>query len=124
MASKSSRAAAGPSGSAAKSDSAGDNGNKKAKGKGSGGSDTAGNEVFSLGLAASEKKEYLKAIRYFKHFTQLSPQDPRGFYNLAVVSYRLKSYETAREHAKRALDLGSKPAARILNKLKAMQVAA
>lgn len=123
-ASKSSRAAAGSSGSAAKSDSSGDNGNKKAKGKGSGDSDTEGSEVFSLGLAASEKKEYLKAIRYFKHFTQLSPQDPRGFYNLAVVSYRLKSYETAREHAKRAVELGSKPAAKILTKLKSMRVAA
>ncbi len=89
-----------------------------------GGGEIPGGDLFSLGLAASEKKEYLRAIRYFKKFTDLSPQDPRGYYNLAVVSYRLKSYETAREHAKRALELGSKPAAKILTKLKSMQAAA
>ena len=97
---------------------------KKAKAKGGDGQDVPGSDMFSLGLAASEKKEYLKAIRYFKKFTELSPKDPRGYYNLAVVSYRLKSYETAREHAKRAVELGSKPAAKILTKLKSMKVAA
>jgi tetratricopeptide (TPR) repeat protein len=88
------------------------------------GGEIPGSDAFSLGLAASEKKEYLKAIRYFKKFTELSPRDPRGYYNLAVVSYRLKSYETAREHAQQAFRLGSKPAAKILKKLKNMKVAA
>jgi tetratricopeptide (TPR) repeat protein len=88
------------------------------------GGEIPGSDAFSLGLAASEKKEYLKAIRYFKKFTELSPQDPRGYYNLAVVSYRLKSYETAQEHAKQAFRLGSKPAAKILKKLKKMKAAA
>ena len=97
---------------------------KRAGSKDRDGSDGAGSDMFSLGMAASEKKEYLKAIRYFKKFTEISPKDPRGFYNLAVVSYRLKSYETAREHAKRALDLGAKPAAKILSKIKAKTVAA
>lgn len=119
-------AAAGTAASKAadKSGSTGDGTVTKAKTKSGGGSDVPGSDLFSLGLAASEKKEYLKAIRYFKKFTDLSPEDPRGYYNLAVVSYRLKSYETAREHAKRAVELGSKPAAKILTKLKSMKVAA
>jgi tetratricopeptide (TPR) repeat protein len=76
-------------------------------------------EYFALGLAASDQKEYLKAIQYFTKFTNLSPEDPRGFYNLAVVSYRLKFYETAHEHAKHALELGSEPAKRLIGKIEA-----
>ncbi len=82
------------------------------------------NKYFSLGLAASDQKEYLKAIQYFTKVTSLSPKDPRGYYNLAVVSYRLRFYETAREHAKQALTLGSKSARRILEKIDAQQAAA
>lgn len=76
-------------------------------------------EYFALGLAASDQREYLKAIQYFTKFTNLSPEDPRGFYNLAVVSYRLKFYETALEHAKHSLELGSEHAKRLIGKIEA-----
>jgi tetratricopeptide (TPR) repeat protein len=80
-------------------------------------------EFFTLGQAAADKQQYLKAIQYFTKVTSLAPNDPRGYYNLAVVSYRLKFYETAREHARRALALGAKPARRILEKIEARQAA-
>jgi tetratricopeptide (TPR) repeat protein len=115
---------AGPPDTVASSDSLAGRSAKQTKAKSAGSGEVPGSDVFALGLAASEKKEYLKAIRYFKKFTELLPNDPRGYYNLAVVSYRLKSYQTAREHAKRAQELGSKPAAKILTKLKSIQVAA
>jgi len=81
-------------------------------------------EYFALGLAASDQREYLKAIQYFTKFTNQSPEDPRGYYNLAVVSYRLKFYETALEHAKHALELGSETAKRLLGKIEAQVAAA
>jgi tetratricopeptide (TPR) repeat protein len=84
--------------------------------------DEAG-EYFALGLAASDQREYLKAIQYFTKFTNMAPEDPRGFYNLAVVSYRLKFYETAHEHAKHALELGSAPANRLIGKIEAQLAA-
>ena len=85
--------------------------------------DDESSEYFALGLAASDKREYLKAVQYFTKFTSLSPEDPRGFYNLAVVSYRMKFYETAHEHAKHALELGSTPANRLLGKIEAQLAA-
>jgi tetratricopeptide (TPR) repeat protein len=77
--------------------------------------------VFSLGQKAADQKEYLKAIQHFTKVTQLAVDDPRGYYNLAIVSYRLKFYETAREHAKRALELGAAAAQRIIEKIDAQQ---
>ena len=85
--------------------------------------DDESSEYFALGLAASDQREYLKAIQYFTKFTNLSPEDPRGFYNLAVVSYRLKFYETAHEHSKHALELGSAPASRLIGKIEAQLAA-
>ena len=76
---------------------------------------------FTLGQKAADQKEYLKAIQHFTKVTQLAAEDPRGYYNLAIVSYRLKFYETAREHAKRALELGAAAAQRIIDKIDAQQ---
>ena len=79
---------------------------------------------FQMGLESMNKTEYLKAVQHFTKVTNLEPEDPRGFYYLAIVSYRLKFYETAREHALRAKELGLKSAKRILDKIEARQVAA
>lgn len=80
--------------------------------------------LFELGRMAVEKKEYLKAIQHFSKVTRLAPGDPRGYYHLADVSFRLRFYETAREHATRAIELGSTAANRILSQITALQLPA
>jgi tetratricopeptide (TPR) repeat protein len=77
--------------------------------------------LFDLGQKAIESNEYLKAIKHFTKVTHIAPEDPRGFYYLAVVSCRLKFYETAREHATRAIKLGSEPAQKILEEISTRQ---
>jgi tetratricopeptide (TPR) repeat protein len=84
-------------------------------------SDPEVERFFTLGQKAADQKEYLKAIQHFTKVTQLAADDPRGYYNLAIVSFRLKFYETAREHAKRALELGAGTAQRIIDKIDAHQ---
>jgi tetratricopeptide (TPR) repeat protein len=78
---------------------------------------------FTLGVKAFEKKEYPKAVEHFTRVTQLLPQAPRSFMRLAVLYYRLKDYENARNHAQKALDLGSEEAQRILEKIDKKQAA-
>ena len=80
--------------------------------------------IFKLGQIAVENKEYLKAIQHFTKITHLAPQDPRGYYHLAEVSFQLRFYETARQHANRAIELGSTAAKNILNQISALQVPA
>ena len=80
--------------------------------------------IFKLGQIAVEKKEYLKAIQHFTKLTHLAPQDPRGYYHLAEVSFQLRFYETARQHAHRAIELGSAAAKNILSQISALQVPA
>jgi tetratricopeptide (TPR) repeat protein len=80
--------------------------------------------IFKLGQIAVEKKEYLKAIQHFTKVTHLAPQDPRGYYHLAEVSFQLRFYETARQHANRAIELGSVAAKNIINQINALQVPA
>jgi tetratricopeptide (TPR) repeat protein len=80
--------------------------------------------IFKLGQTAVENKEYLKAIQHFTKVTHLAPQDPRGYYHLAEVSFQLRFYETARQHAKRAIELGSAAAKNILSHINALQVPA
>ena len=80
--------------------------------------------IFKLGQIAVEKKEYLKAIQHFTKVTHLAPQDPRGYYHLAEVSFQLRFYETARQHANRAIELGSAAAKNILSQISALQVPA
>ncbi len=82
------------------------------------------NTIFKLGQTAVENKEYLKAINHFTKVTHLAPQDPRGYYHLAEVSFHLRFYETAREHALRALELGSGAAKDILDRITALQTPA
>jgi tetratricopeptide (TPR) repeat protein len=81
-------------------------------------------KFYDLGLAASEKKDYLAAIKHFTKVTQLLPDDPRGYYNLSLVSYRMKFYESAKEHANRAVALGSEPAKQIIEKIEARKAIA
>ncbi len=78
---------------------------------------SAAKKYFSLGLKAFEQKEYHSAIDYFTKVTELLPNARRSFIRLAALHYRLKEYEAARKYAKRALDLGSKSAQRILEKI-------
>ncbi|MGD8970809.1 MAG: tetratricopeptide repeat protein, partial [Desulfobacterales bacterium] len=80
--------------------------------------------IFKLGQTAVENKEYLKAIQHFTKVTHLAPQDPRGYCHLAEVSFQLRFYETARQHAKRAIDLGSVAAKNILSQISALQIPA
>ncbi len=80
--------------------------------------------IFKLGQIAVGNKEYLKAIQHFTKVTHLAPQDPRGYYHLAEVSFQLRFYETARQHANRAIELGSTAAKNILSHISALQVPA
>ncbi|MGB7920222.1 MAG: tetratricopeptide repeat protein [Desulfobacterales bacterium] len=80
--------------------------------------------IFKLGQIAVGNKEYLKAIQHFTKVTHLAPQDPRGYYHLAEVSFQLRFYETARQHANRAIELGSAAAKNILSQISALQVPA
>ena len=80
--------------------------------------------IFKLGQIAVENKEYLKAIQHFTKLTHLAPQDPRGYEHLAEVSFQLRFYETARQHANRARELGSAAAKDILRRISALQVSA
>ena len=82
------------------------------------------NNLFKLGQKAIESNEFLKAIKHFTKVTHLLPEDPRGYYYLAVVSCRLKFFETAREHATHAIELGSEPAKKILEEITAHQATA
>ncbi len=77
--------------------------------------------LFNLGQKAIESNEFLKAIKHFTKVTHLAPKDPRGYYYLAVVSCRLKFFETAREHATHAIELGSEPAKKVLEEIAAHQ---
>ncbi len=79
------------------------------------------NNLFNLGQKAIDNNEFLKAIKHFTKVTHLLPDDPRGYYYLAVVSCRLKFFETAREHATRAIELGSDPAKKVLEEITAHQ---
>ena len=74
------------------------------------------NKLFRKGLSAYEKKSYVKAVEYFTKATELAPDQPAGYLNLAIIAYRLKDYETARSHARLAFEYGSKSAEKILDK--------
>ena len=76
--------------------------------------------LFAMGLAASERKEYHQAIEYFTKVTELLPDASPSFLNLANLYLNLEDYQTAREYAQRALDLGSKSAQRILDDVDAL----
>lgn len=50
---------------------------------------------FEIGKLACERKDYAKAVDSFNRYLELSPKDPRGPYNLAILHYRLKQYTRA-----------------------------
>jgi tetratricopeptide (TPR) repeat protein len=76
-------------------------------------------DYFALGLAAAEQESYHKAIQNFTKVTELLPEAPASYLNLANLYLKLKDHEQAKENAKRASDLGSESAKRILEQLKA-----
>ncbi len=76
-------------------------------------------DYFALGLAAAEQESYHKAIENFTKVTELLPEAPASYLNLANLYLKLKDYEQAKEYAKRASDLGSESAVRILEQLEA-----
>lgn len=69
---------------------------------------------FRLGKDAVVRKDYLQAVKHFTRVAELNPEDPRAFFQLAVISFRMKYFETSREHAERALGLGYQPARQLL----------
>jgi tetratricopeptide (TPR) repeat protein len=76
-------------------------------------------DYFALGLAAAEQESYHKAIENFTKVTELLPEAPASYLNLANLYLKLKNPERAKENAKRASDLGSESAKRILEQLEA-----
>ena len=48
------------------------------------------NNYFAKALAATEEKNYNNAIEFFTKATELSPDVPAGYLNLAVLNYRIK----------------------------------
>jgi|GEM_PF-5229892 len=78
-------------------------------------------KYLSLGQKAVDKKDYLRAIKHFTKITELLPKDPLGYYNLAIISYRLNYYTTAKAHAEKALDLGLLASQKILKKIESKQ---
>ena len=68
-------------------------------------------------MAAYQKKEYRPAVEHFRGFVALMPDEPKGHYNLAILYYRLKEYETALDCARRAQDLGGGSAQKIIQKI-------
>ncbi|MGA9477795.1 MAG: tetratricopeptide repeat protein, partial [Desulfobacterales bacterium] len=73
---------------------------------------------FERGKLACQRKDYAKAVDSFNRYLELSPNDPRGPYNLAILHYRLKDYTRAAANARKALDLGYTAADRIMAKIK------
>ena len=73
---------------------------------------------FERGKLACQRKDYAKAVDSFNRYLELSPNDPRGPYNLAILHYRLKEYTRAEANARKALDLGYTAADRIMAKIK------
>ena len=76
-------------------------------------------DYFALGLAATEQESYHKAIENFTKVTELLPEAPASYLNLANLYLKLKDYDQAKENAKRAADLGSESAKRILEQFEA-----
>lgn len=78
-------------------------------------------DYFALGLAAAEQESYHKAIENFTKVTELLPEAPASYLNLANLYLKLKDFERAKENADRANELGSESAKRILEKLEAQR---
>ncbi|HHP7233712.1 MAG TPA: tetratricopeptide repeat protein [Desulfobacterales bacterium] len=81
---------------------------------GGAGNDGESDRCFQLGKEAIGRKDYLQAVKHFTRVAELNPNDPRAFFQLAVISFRMQYFETSREHAERALGLGYQPAQQLL----------
>lgn len=79
-------------------------------------------KYMALGVKAAEQKDYNKAVKHFSKAVEILPDNAAGFYNLAVLDYRLKEYEPAYRYAQKAIDLGSPSAMQILEKIKQVMV--
>ncbi|MGD8951121.1 MAG: hypothetical protein PVG62_10255, partial [Desulfobacterales bacterium] len=81
------------------------------------GDQAAAKQFFADGMAAYQKKEYRTGVEHFRGFVALMPDEPKGHYNLAILHYRLKEYETALDCARRAQGLGGGSAQKIIQKI-------
>lgn len=77
----------------------------------------------ALGIKAAGIKDYHQAIEHFSKAVEIFPDSAAAFFNLAVLNYKLKEYETAYGHAEKAIDLGSPSAVQILEKIKPLRAA-
>ena len=84
----------------------------------------AAKDYFALGQEAYARKDYGEAIELFNLFIERYPDEPRGYYNLAILHYRLKNYDAAESNAKSAIKLGAQAAKQILNKVEKRRAAA
>ena len=78
--------------------------------------DSPAGNFYRQAMEASKRKDYPRAIEYFTRIVEISPNEPRAFYNLAILHYRLAEYEQASLCAKKAIDLGADGARKILDR--------
>jgi len=81
--------------------------------------DAVVNDHFKHGLEALEKKMFRKAIRHFNQVIELLPNGVPSYIHLTKIHYFLGEYTQARQHAKKAFDLGDHTLKPILNKIDA-----
>ncbi|MBT8358544.1 MAG: tetratricopeptide repeat protein, partial [Deltaproteobacteria bacterium] len=79
--------------------------------------DAVVNDHFKRGLVAFEEKKFRKAIGYFNKVVKLLPNGVPSYIHLTKIHYYLGEYEQARQHAKKAFDLGDHTLKPILNKI-------
>jgi len=75
-------------------------------------------KYMALGVEATGRKDYHKAVEHFNKAVEIRPDNTAGFCNLAILHYQLEDYNTARKHAEKALNLGLHSAQSILEKIK------
>ena len=81
--------------------------------------DAVVNDHFKRGLAAFEKKNFHKAIGHFNKVVKLLPNGVPSYIHLTKIHYHLGEYVKARQHAKKAFDLGDHTLKPILDKIDA-----
>jgi len=58
------------------------------------------------GIAMMKNHKYEEAIRQLEAADKLAPDDPDVHYNLGLAYYNMRDYEHARQHAKKAYEMG------------------
>ncbi|MCP4374444.1 MAG: tetratricopeptide repeat protein [Deltaproteobacteria bacterium] len=81
--------------------------------------DAVVNDHFKRGLAAFEKKNFHKAIGHFNKVVKLLPNGVPSYIHLTKIHYHLGEYSQARQHAKKALELGDHTLKPIIDKIDA-----